>query len=101
MEILKQLRKENKKTQQQVATYLNVSQVAYSKYENGKAEPSFDVLSKLADYFNVSIDTLIGRKSEKRLSEKQNQLLQLLQQLDSDEMEKIIDYASLIKQARK
>lgn len=61
MEILKTLRKEKKKTQQQMATYLGLSQQAYATYELDTRTPPIDILQKIADYFNVSVDYLLGR----------------------------------------
>lgn len=54
-------RKLNKLTQRQLAEYLQIAQPSYIRYENGSAEPSFENLVKLADYFDVSIDYLLGR----------------------------------------
>ena len=51
----------NKLTQRQLAEYLQIAQPSYIRYENGSAEPSFENLVKLADYFDVSIDYLLGR----------------------------------------
>ena len=105
MDKLTQLRKDNKKTQANIASHLGLTQQAYAAYENNKAVPPSDIIIKLADYFGVSTDYLLGREykqnSEQKMTEKQKQLLQLLQQLDNDEMAKVIDYAALIKQARK
>ena len=56
-----ELRKKKGKNQAEVAKFINVSQVAYSKYETGKSEPSYDILTKLADYFDVSVDYILGR----------------------------------------
>ena len=60
MEILKQLRKQNKKSQQDVADFLGVNRGTYANYELGKREPDFDTLRRIAEYFNVSIDYLLG-----------------------------------------
>ena len=54
-------RKLNKKTQRQIAEYLHVAQPSYIRYKNGSAEPSLENLVKLADYFDVSVDYLLGR----------------------------------------
>lgn len=56
-------RKLNKKTQRQIAEYLNMAQPSYIRYENGSAEPSLENLVKLADYFDVAVDYLLGRTS--------------------------------------
>ena len=44
-----------------MADYLKCTQVCYSNYENGKRDIPTDVLIKLADYYNVSVDYLLGR----------------------------------------
>ena len=54
-------RKLNKLTQRQMADYLKIAQPSYIRYENGSAEPSFENLVKIADYFDVSVDYLLGR----------------------------------------
>lgn len=56
---LKELRDKQKLTQQQAATYLGVSRPTYTRYENGEREPGIEMLKKLADFFKVSIDTLV------------------------------------------
>ena len=62
MERLKELRKELKKTQKDVAAFLNITQSCYQNYEAGDTEPSIDNLIKLADLFSVSLDYLCGRQ---------------------------------------
>lgn len=59
---LKIIRTQKKLNQQKVAMDLNISREALSHYENGKREPSLDMLKKMSDYFNVSIDFLIRGK---------------------------------------
>ncbi|MEZ3421720.1 MAG: helix-turn-helix domain-containing protein [Eubacterium sp.] len=59
---LKLIRKERRLNQQKVAIDLNISREALSHYENGKREPSLDMLVKMSEYFNVSIDFLITGK---------------------------------------
>lgn len=58
---LKELRKERKLNQQAVADALNCSQSVYSRYENGSYEPPIDVLIRLADFYGVTLDELVGR----------------------------------------
>lgn len=55
-------RKENKLTQRQLAEYLQIAQPSYIRYENDSAEPSLENLVKLADYFDISTDYLLGRR---------------------------------------
>jgi len=47
--------------QKQIAQDLHLSKQVYSNYELGQREPSIDMLGKLADYFGVTVDYLIGR----------------------------------------
>ncbi len=67
MKGLKQIRKERNLNQLKVALDLNISREALSHYETGKREPSLDMLNRLSQYFNVSIDFLInGKEFEKK-----------------------------------
>ncbi len=67
MKGLKMVRKEKNLNQLKVAMDLNISREALSHYENGKREPSLDMLNKMSRYFNVSIDYLInGEEFKKR-----------------------------------
>lgn len=58
---LKELRKAKGLTQIEISKDINFSQSAITAYENGKREPNFEVLQKLATYFNVSTDYLLGK----------------------------------------
>lgn len=58
---LKELRKQRKLNQQAVADVLNCSQAVYSRYESGDREPPLETLIRLADYYQVSLDELVGR----------------------------------------
>lgn len=62
---LKDLREDNDIKQSDIAKYLNVKQNTYSQYENGKREIPINLLWKLADYYNTSIDYLVGRTDKK------------------------------------
>lgn len=64
--ILKELRKEKKMTQQEVANYLNMSRVGYARYEIGDRQPSYETLNLLSELFNVSIDYLLGNEENKK-----------------------------------
>lgn len=59
-ERLKALRYECNETQQDVADMLNVQRATYSAYERGNILPPYDKIKKLADYFEVSVDYLMG-----------------------------------------
>ena len=63
---IRNLREDSDKTQQELASYLNVKQTTYSKYELGKINIPIEVFIKLADYYYVSVDYLLGRTSKKK-----------------------------------
>jgi len=58
---LRKLRTKKKITQEELGRKVNVTKVSISGYENGNRNPDTDTLQKLADYFNVSTDYLLGR----------------------------------------
>lgn len=62
---IRDLREDNDLTQKQIAEYLMCDQSLYSKYERGERDIPLSLIIKLADYYNVSIDYLVGR-SKKR-----------------------------------
>ena len=58
---LKELRKKRKISQLKLALDLNMNQNSISRYENCEREADYETLVKIADYFNVSLDYLLGR----------------------------------------
>lgn len=63
---IRNLREDNDKTQTELADYLNVKQTTYSKYELGKINIPIEVFMKLADYYGVTVDYLLGRTNKKQ-----------------------------------
>ncbi|MBC1983448.1 helix-turn-helix domain-containing protein [Listeria booriae] len=57
---LKSLRLNARKTQEDMAKYLGITRGAYSHIENERNEPDMNTIKKLASYFDVSIDYLLG-----------------------------------------
>lgn len=57
---IRDLREDNDYKQQDIAKYLNCSQVCYSYYENGQRDIPSDVLIKLSLLYNTSVDYLLG-----------------------------------------
>ena len=62
---LKKLRKERKISQLKLAFDLNMNQNTISRYENMERQADYETLVKFADYFDVSVDYLLGRVDEK------------------------------------
>lgn len=58
---LKALRKSKNITQKQLAINIGASESGVQNYELGTRKPTYDMLIALADYFDVSIDYLVGR----------------------------------------
>ena len=63
---LKQCRKEKGFTQGQVAIYCDITEKTYQNYELNTREPKLDILIRIANLFDVSIDYLVGRTDNKK-----------------------------------
>ena len=64
-ENIKNLREDNDIKQKDLAKILNISQNTYSQYETGKIALTAETLIKLADFYNTSVDYLLGRTNIK------------------------------------
>ena len=69
LENLKKLRTEHKISQEALGSIVGVSQQAINKYENHNVEPDIATLIKIANYFDVSVDFLIGNTQERHKCE--------------------------------
>jgi len=65
MKRLKELREEKAMTQAQLSAHLQISASSIGMYEQGRREPDNETLIKIADFFNVTIDYLLGRTETK------------------------------------
>ena len=59
---LKELRLSESLTQQQLADKLQISRVNYTRYETNAVRPDYELLIKLADFYDVSLDDIFGRR---------------------------------------
>ena len=94
---LKTIRKQRNMRQEDIARYLNVKQATYSGYESGKYEPTIETLCRLADYYNVSIDYLIGREWNNDigyLTSTQIECVNMIKQLTETNLIKVMGYLS-------
>lgn len=64
-ENIRNLREDSDKKQQEIADYLHIKQTTYSKYELGKINIPIEIFIKLAEYYEVSVDYLLGRTDRK------------------------------------
>ncbi|ASA96856.1 helix-turn-helix transcriptional regulator [Anoxybacillus flavithermus] len=79
---LKRLRLEKKLTQEELGKKINVTKVSISGYENGNRTPDTETLQKLADFFNVTTDYLLGRTDDPNPPESDNEELGTLARIN-------------------
>ena len=65
---IRDLREDNDLTQREMGEILNCSQRVYSDYERGNLDISTEILIKLADYYDVSVDYLLGRTDNPKMN---------------------------------
>ena len=109
-EIIEKLRRERKMPQKELAAILNVSVGTVSNYENSVHYPDLPMLHKLADFFDVSAEYLLGRSEyrddTKKLNEKVSadyslvDYVNTLMEVDEKDRESVMLYALFLK-ARK
>lgn len=96
---LKNLRKKAGITQMQLSEYMGVTQATLSGWENEKFEIDTASLKKIADYFNVSVDYLLGREAQKS---KKGVLIPVLGRVVAgipiDAIEEILDYEEITQE---
>ena len=93
---LKLLRQEYGISQQRLADAISVSQPSINKYENHNIEPEIEILKRMADYFNTSIDYIVGHTDIRRkiehteayhLNQNEAEMLTRFRSLTDDEKE--------------
>ena len=95
-EKIKELRKNSKITQEQLGNAIGVSKMAISYFEKGKKSPGRESLEKIADYFDVTTDYLLGRSEDPELNEEDDKvvseegknIMSLIESLPEDERKK-------------
>ena len=95
------LRKRNKLSQQELADKVGVARSSIGMYETGKREPDFETLEIFADYFNVNMDTLLGKSSdnsekpapiaESELTDLQKQAIEFVMGLSDEQLRQFIN----------
>lgn len=91
MQHLRELRQKLGKKQKDIANELNLSVQVYCNYENGLREPSFDTLTRIADYFGVTVDYLLNHKEQQQSIIPQRFLI-LYNSLTPIQQEKVIAF---------
>lgn len=106
MDRLKQLRAEKGLAQKDMASFLKIDRTTYVKYESGSSEPNFSTLSKLAEFFDVSVDYLLGRTDVRKNQptikddELDEALVSFLMDLSQEELQRVHDFVAGLKAAR-
>ena len=92
--ILQDLREDRDISRKDLALALNISVSTLGMYEQGRREPNIDMLIKMADYFDVSIDFLVGRSYKNENNEILVEALHLKNQIDHlpQEYKNIIEF---------
>ena len=99
-EILKDLRSQKKVTQDEMAQLLNIKRQTYSAYERGVSLPDIHALMKMAEFFGVSTDYLLGYSytSDKQVIPPDlNALLASSSTLNKDDLKKVMEYIEFLK----
>ena len=94
-EVLKTLRKEKGISQQELANATGIKQSSIGMYEIGARMPSYEALNALADYFNVDVSTLLGRK-QMRTTDVKNFAEWMCSQLTDAGKEKLERYLMML-----
>jgi len=80
--ILQDLREDRDISRKDLAMVLNISVSTLGMYEQGRREPNIDMLIKIANYFDVSIDFLVGRSFKNENNEMLTEALHVKNQID-------------------
>ena len=94
---LKELRLAENLTQKALSEKLNITQFTYSNYETGYTQPSIETLIKLADYYHVTLDYLVGRQFANDagyLTDEEKEILKMFRKLDTLRKAKAIAYTA-------
>ena len=109
MSYFKDLRKSKGLSQAELARIINVDQTAVSKWELGKSFPDMEIAIRVADYFGVSVDYLLGRDTQKEkpatinddeLSALDKELIHLMTSLTPEEAVQARAFVQGLKAAR-
>ena len=97
---LRDLRKENNISQKKLSNYLNFGYTAIANYESGRNQPSLDTVKKIAQYFGVTVDYLIGAsdypRSAKDITEKEAELLEVFRKINDEERDALLKIVNLM-----
>lgn len=91
------LRKEKGLSQYEVADRLGFSRGKLANYEQGTRQPDYDTLTKIAEYYDVSVDYLLGRTDKKNYQEEENLFFFDMEGLTDEEINDIKEHIEFVK----
>lgn len=98
-DILKELLEQHDITQKECARELNITAAALGNYIHNTREPDFGILVRIAEYFQVSTDYLLGHTTKQQLSHDEELLLHIFRSLTPDQKEFYLEQGKIfIKQ---
>ena len=102
--ILRELRERCGAKQEAVAEACDISRVALTRYENGQRVPRAEIAARLASYYGVSVDYLLGRETqlpptqEKAPSTLDEQIMKELEGMDAEQCREVLNFIRFRKQ---
>jgi transcriptional regulator with XRE-family HTH domain len=98
MKNLKKLRKQNKLSQKELGKIFHAAQNTVSQWENAIKMPSYEIIEEIADYFNVTVDYLLGReeKPSENPNDLSNKIMELFNHLDEKHQQQVIEYTRFV-----
>ena len=111
-EKIRELRLEQGVKQCELAAIIHVAPNTLSQFENEKANPSYEVLTALADFFEVSVDYLLGRAddfgnitvkstADNNITKEEKEILQSFRSLSRSEQTQLKEYATFLSKKKK
>lgn len=108
LNIISDLLKEQKKTQKDLTDFLGITKNAFTNWKNGDNTSYLKKLPEISDFFNVSVDYLLGKTNipnsselDEQLKDEQFALWGEVKDLTDDEKQDVIDFIDYIKSKRK
>lgn len=92
--MLKKLRENKDLKQEDIARMMNVDRSTVGKWENGSSKPDYEKMIKLADFYNVTVDYLLGREEVETIAAHQEEYTQ-------EELDEIENFKNYVRSRRK
>lgn len=109
---LQELRKEKGLTQKEFAEQMKISRTRAASYEQNSREPTLELLSSIADFFDVDVDYLLGKSDKRKESGRESELKKkedeeealfrrLMESLPAEKQQQVLDYARFLLSQQK